>query len=271
MKKWLTSHNRVLRKLIALALAGVIAAAVTMLADGAGADTAIKAQANARVVDGGTWVPTGAVEGTFFYITADGAVQKDCYSSDGYYIEANGIRFVAKAILNAQIIMRNSWLTAAEVPNFDVFLPTAIPVQQTLATTLKQYRTLSVYSTHMMLSSINNTKDGSYLTDRLGLYKNDDINGYTIMISTPLAGDRRMIGGQLAASELISYYDYEVLRYFTNSISRNGDLLASAIYSHWMDLNEQGLKLGEWVVVGDTMVRYMPGNGKGLYEIKAVF
>ena len=91
------------------------------------------------------------------------------------------------------------------------------------------------------------------------------------MISTPLAGDRRMIGGQLAASELISYYDYEVLRYYTNSISRNGDLLASAIYSHWMDLNEQGLKLGEWVVVGDTMVRYMPGNGKGLYEIKAVF
>ena len=237
MKKWLTSHNRVLRKLIALALAGVIAAAVTVLADGAGADTAIKAQANARVVDGGTWVPTGAVEGTFFYITADGAVQKDCYSSDGYYIEANGIRFVAKAILNAQIIMRNSWLTAAEVPNFDVFLPTAIPVQQTLATTLKQYRTLSVYSTHMMLSSINNTKDGSYLTDRLGLYKNDDINGYTIMLATPLAGDRRMIGGQLAASELISYYDYEVLRYFTNSISRNGDLLASAIYSHWMDLN----------------------------------
>ena len=34
MKKWLTSHNRVLRKLIALALAGVMAAAVTPLTRG---------------------------------------------------------------------------------------------------------------------------------------------------------------------------------------------------------------------------------------------
>ena len=54
MKKWLTSRSKVLRRLVALGLACVMAAAVTVLADGAGADTAIKAQANARVVDGGT-------------------------------------------------------------------------------------------------------------------------------------------------------------------------------------------------------------------------
>ena len=78
MKNRWTSQNKVLKRLTALALAAVIAVACAVFADQAGTGTAIRAQANARVVDGGTWVPTGAVEGTFFYITADGAVQKDC-------------------------------------------------------------------------------------------------------------------------------------------------------------------------------------------------
>lgn len=228
--------------------------------------------AEGRTVEGGSWVPVGTVDNAWFYITPDGAVQKDCFSSDGYYVEANGIRFLQKAILNAPVVMRNSWLTAAVATNFDLFLPTAAIVQQTLAANLKQYRTLSVYSTHMMLSSYNSTSDGgSYLTDRLGLYKNNDINGYTIVISTPLLGDRRMIGEALKSTEMISSYDYEVLRYYTNSVTRCGDLVASAIYSHWMDLNEHGIRLGEWVAVGDTLIRYMPGNGKGLYEIKPLF
>ena len=38
-----------------------------------------------------------------------------------------------------------------------------------------------------------------------------------------------------------------------------------------MDVNEKNIKLGEWVRIGDTMVRYMPGDGQGLYEIKAAF
>ena len=258
------------RRILKAAAALVLSCALLLEPAGmlAGPD---KAYASGRTVEGGSWVPVGTVDNAWFYITQDGTVQKDCFSSDGYYVEANGIRFLQKVILNAPLVMRNSWLTASAATNFDLFLPTAAIVQQTLAANLKQYRTLSVYSTHMMLSSYNSTTEGSYLTDRLGLYKNIDINGYTITISTPLAGDRRMIGEAIGRNELISFYDYEVLRYYTNLISRCGDLLASAIYSHWMDLNEQGIRLGEWVAVGDTLIRYMPGNGKGLYEIKPLF
>ncbi len=227
--------------------------------------------ANGSFVKGGEWVPVEGIPNAWYYVTADGVHHADCFSFDSYYVEANGVRLLTKSVLNTELPMRNSWLTAAEAANFDCFVPTAASVQRALAGALKKYRTLTVYNTHMMLSSVTSTQNGTYMSDRLGLYKNSDINGYTIMVGTSIIGDRKVASAAIGEVDLIAYYDYEVLRFYTNSISRNGDLLAGAIYSHWMDVNEHGIKLGEWVRVGDTMVRYMPGDRQGLYEIKAAF
>ena len=227
--------------------------------------------ANGNIVNGGEWVPLEGVPNAWYYVTSDGTHHADCFSFDSYYVEANGVRLLTKSILNTELPMRNSWLTAKDAANFDCFVPTAASVQRALAGTLKKYRTLTVYNTHMMLSSVGSTGDGTYMADRLGLYKNSDINGYTIMVATSIIGDRKVASAAIGDVDLIAYYDYEVLRYYTNSVSRNGDLLAGAIYSHWMDVNEKNIKLGEWVRIGDTMVRYMPGDGQGLYEIKAAF
>lgn len=261
----------ILAAVMAVGLVAAITTAVVFAAS-TGRFSRIKVEAaNGNIVNGGEWVPVENVPNAWYYVTKDGVHHADCFSFDSYYVEENGVRLLTKSILNTELPMRNSWLSAKEAANFDCFVPTAASVQRALAGTLKQYRTLTVYNTHMMLSSVTSTSGGSYMTDRLGLYKNSDINGYTIMVGTSIIGDRKVASGAIGDVDLIAYYDYEVLRYYTNSISRNGDLLAGAIYSHWMDVNEKNIKLGEWTRVGDTMIRYMPGDGQGLYEIKAAF
>ena len=246
--------------------------AVILLAASGGIFDGLQARAaSSEIVSGGQWIPVEGVPNAWFYLTPDGVYHSSCFSAEGFYVEANGIWVLSKNILGAELPMRNSWLTAAEAGNFDWFLPAAVAIQNTLAKTLKKYRTLTVYGTHIMLSSVSPTTNGAYMSDRLGLYKNTGINGYTIMVGTALIGDRKLASAAAGNVDLIAYYDYEVLRYFTNAISRNGDLLAAAIYSHWMDTNEGGIRLGEWAKIGDTMVRYMPGEGQGFYEIKAAF
>lgn len=272
MNSWKLSGKKRLCR--ALALIGVLAAIVigAVISPVASLFSGHKAEAaNGNIVNGGEWVPVDGVPNAWYYVTADGVHHADCFSFDSYYVEANGVRLLSKSVLGTELPMRNSWLTAKDAASFDCFVPAAASIQRTLATVLKKYRTLTVYNTHIMLSSVAQNNGATYMADRLGLYKNSDINGYTIMVSTSIIGDRKVGSAAVGDVDLIAYYDFDVLRFYTNSISRNGDLLAGAIYSHWMDVNEQGIKLGEWVRVGDTMVRYMPGNGQGLYEIKAAF
>ena len=267
----LPGKNRItMAAAMALGLAVVIGAALLTPLSEQISGVQVEA-ANGNIINGGEWVPVEGIPNAWYYVTSDGVHHSDCFSFDSYYVEADGRRLLSKSILNTELPMRNSWLTAKEAASFDCFVPTAANVQRTLASVLKKYRTLTVYNTHMMLSSVNNTDNGTYMADRLGLYRNSDINGYTVMVGTSIIGDRKVGSAAVGNVDLIAYYDYEVLRFYTNSISRCGDLLAGAIYSHWMDVNEQGIKLGEWVRVGDTMVRYMPGTGQGLYEIKAAF
>lgn len=258
------SKHRIL-KMLSVAMLAIV------LLTGSFAKSTDAASTGISHVKGGVWLPVPNVGGAFYYVTADGAIHSNCFTEDGYYVEANGIRFLGKSILGATVVMRNSWLTAAEAGNFDCFLGNANAIRSKLASSLKQYRKLTVYNNNIRLTSMAQDGDSSYMVDRLGLYKNSDINGYSIMVGTSLGGDRKTIGQGVGDVDLIAYYDYDVLRFFTNSISRSGDLVASAIYSHWQDTNEYGLRIGQWVTVGDTMIRYMPSTGQGLYEIRAAF
>ncbi|MCR4902427.1 MAG: hypothetical protein K6A23_06185 [Butyrivibrio sp.] len=253
------------KKSIMLAAAGVVAAiSISFYAFSSYA-------AGASFVRGGEWVPVENTNNAWYYVTSDGVKHSDCFSFDGYYVESNGVRLLSKQILDVDVPMRNTWLTAAESGTFDCFVPGATQIQKKLQSVMGKYRTLTVYSNNIRLTSLVQSNNTTYVVDRLALYKNSDINGYSIMVATSLGGDRKAMSGVVGNVDLMAYYDYEVLRYFTNSISRNGDLLASAIYSHWQDTNAQNLELGEWVAVGDTLVRYMPANGQGLYEIKPNF
>ncbi|MBQ7678266.1 MAG: hypothetical protein IJT34_00255 [Butyrivibrio sp.] len=262
------------RKIYAIA-AAMMAAIILILcfviyAAGPGSRIHVEA-AGGNYVLGGQWVPVENTVNAWYWITPDGVHHGDCFSSDGYYVEANGVRMLTKPILDVQVPMRNSWLTAGAAGGFDCFVPIASQIQQSMQANLGKYRTLTVYSNHILLTSIVQQNDTTYMVDRMGMYKDTDIDGYTIMIATSLGGDRKRMEGAIGNVDLIAYYDYEILRFMTNSVSRSGDLLASAIYSHWQDENEHGIKLGEWVKIGDTMVRYMPIDGKGMYEIKAAF
>ena len=256
----------------ATALGTAIIAGATFFAPISNNVNSITAEAtSAALVKGGEWVPVEDQPNAWYYVTKDGVHHSDCFAFDGYYVEASGVRMLSKKILDIDIPMRNTWLTAEEAGTFDCFVANASLMQQKLQNTLGKYRRLTVYSNNIRLTSIVESGDTTYVVDRLALYKNSDINGYSISVATSLGGDRKIMSGVIGDVDLIAYYDYEVLRFFTNSISRNGDLLASAIYSHWQDTNEQELKFGEWVTIGDTMVRYMPTSGAGLYEIRPVF
>ena len=98
------------------------------------------------------------------------------------------------------------------------------------------------------------------------------LEAHGVACSVEQCGDRKaLLDGADSTINPIPEYDYGVLRFYTNMVSRSGDLLATAIYSSWQDNNEYGLEMGEWIRVGDTLVRYMPADGAGLYEIKAAF
>jgi hypothetical protein len=271
--KWspLSLNKRFLR--VAATVTGLVAVVCVALVNPFNADhSSITASAtSAAIVKGGEWVPVENQANAWYYVTPDGVHHADCFAFDGYYVEKNGVRVLSKKMLDVDIPMRNTWLTANEAGSFDCFVASASAMQQKLQSVMGKYRRLTVYSNNIRLTSLVQNNNTAYVVDRLALYKNSDINGYTIMVATSLGGDRKAMSGVIGDVDLIAYYDYEVLRYFTNSVSRNGDLIATAIYSHWQDTNEQGLKLGEWVTIGDTLIRYMPGNGQGLYEIKAVF
>ena len=220
----------------------------------------------------GAWTPISGNEGVLGYALPNGTWLADGFTADGYYVGKYGLWAPKIRILSAWVPARNSWLTAAQAGEFDVLMPYMSAAQAKLSQDLHGYRILSVYSNRLALSSVK--KDGYKRTrvTRLAMYKNEDINGYTIRVCTPLAGDEKDMPSDSGNEwDTISYYDYQVLRLFTNCVSRCGDKVATAIYSSWEDNNSYGLKMNEWVAVGDTLICYVPDEGAGLYEIKAAF
>ncbi len=220
----------------------------------------------------GSWVPINGDSGVLGYATSKGTWLQDGFTADGYYVGKFGVFAPNIRILSAWVPARNSWLSAAEAGEFDCFIPFMSAAQAKLDEDLHGYRVLSVYSNRLTLSSVATDNYKKTRTTRLAMYKNPDINGYTIQVSTALAGDEKdMPSGSGSEWNNMSYYDYQVLRLFTNCVSRCGDKVATAIYSSWEDNNSYGLKMNEWVTVGDTLICYLPDEGAGLYEIRAAF
>ncbi len=256
-------RDRIIRAFIAIVLAmAMIIACPPSAAKAGGVDV--------RRGVKGTWVPT-PMEGVLAYLLPDGTYLRDAYTADGYYVNKNSFWAQAYAIFGYPIPARNSWLTADAVGDFEGLVPIMHGAQEKLTTDLHGWRVISVYSTHIALYSVENTNTERNKVKRLAMYKNPDINGYTIQVCTPLAGDEQEMTDTAGEWSSMAFYDYQILRVMMYCVSRSGDKVAQAIYSSWMDTNSDNLKVGEWVTVGDTMIKYVPSNGAGLYEIKAAF
>ncbi len=227
---------------------------------------------NSAVAGGikGAWTPT-AVEGVLAYAKTDGTFLFDGFTADGYYVNKNGFWAPAYNILGTMIPARNSWLPANAVGDFEGLVPYMKGIQKKLTNDLHGFRVISVYSSHIALYSVDSSEKGREKTQRMALYKNPDFNGYTLQINTPLAGDEKEMTDDAGEWSSMAFYDYQVLRAWMYCISRCGDKPAEAIYSSWMDNNDYDLKVGEWTTVGDTLIKYVPSNGTGLYEIRASF
>ena len=218
----------------------------------------------------GAWTPT-QVDGVLAYVKTDGTFLADGYTADGYYVNKNGFWMGAYNILGAMVPARNSWLNANLAGDFETFVPVMKTAQKKLTNDLHGWRVISVFSTHISLSSVVSTNTERTKTTRLSMYKNPAFNGYTIEVKTPLAGDEKEMTDDAGEWSSMAFYDYQVLRLWMYLVSRSGDKVAQAIYSSWMDTNSENLKVGEWVPVGDTLIKYVPSNGAGLYEIRAAF
>ncbi len=226
---------------------------------------------NAAIGVKGAWTPT-PVEGVLSYLLPNGSFLSDGYTAEGYYVNKNGFWAPAYNILGGMIPARNSWLTADAAGDFEGFVPVMKGAQKKLSNDLHGFRVISVYSSHITLYSVESSESKTRAkTSRMGLYKNPDFNGYTIQINTPLAGDEKEMTDDAGEWGSMAFYDYQVLRAWLYCISRSGDKVAQAIYSSWMDNNAYELKVGEWTTVGDTLIKYVPSNGTGLYEIRAAF
>ena len=253
--------DRIVKTVTAVALSAAILLSFTP--DGARA-------AGSKIGVQGTWVPT-PMEGVVAYMLPDGSYLSDGYTAEGFYVNKNGFWAQAYNILGAMVPARNSWLTADAAGDFEGIVPIMKNAQKKLTNDLHGFRVISVYSTHIALYSIVNSNTERTKVKRLAMYKNPDFNGYTVQVCTPLAGDEKEMTDNAGEWSSMAYYDYQVLRAMMYCVSRSGDKVAEAIYSSWMDTNSQNLKVGEWVTVGDTMIKYVPSNGSGLYEIKAAF
>ena len=225
---------------------------------------------NIRMNVRGSWVPT-AVPNVLAYQLPDGSFLQDGFTIDGYYVNKDGFWASAYNILGAWVPARNSWLAADQAGEFETVIPILKNAQKKLTKDLHGWRVISVYSNHITLSSVVTSEKQRKKTTRLAMYKNPSFNGYTIQVCTPLSGDEHEMTEDAGEWTSMALYDYQVLRLLCFCVSRSGDKLARAIYSSWDDTNSENLKVNEWVGVGDTMVRYVPSQGAGLYEIKAIF
>ena len=234
-------------------------------------NTAVYADGGIKPIVKGVWVPVG--EGNVLgYLKPDGSYLQDGFTEDGYYVNKYGFWTPAVNILGAAVPMRNSWLYQSAAGEFEGFTPVLKSAHKKLTQDLHGYRVISAYSSHIVLNAVSTDNNGKRTKEkRLAIYQNPDFNGYTIQVKTPLSGDEKELSDDAGEWRSMALYDYQVLRLFTNLISRSGDLVAKSIYESWEDANTFGLKMNEWVQVGDTFVRYIPSQGSGLYEIKAAF
>lgn len=223
---------------------------------------------------GAGWQKIGS--GQWSYQNEDETYLAGGFTPDGYYIDTSGIWRESVSILGVEYPNRNSFLAPDDAGSFLEWERTMTTTMDHIVKDLKDIRGIELQSDQVGVYSVSNNA-AKKLFD---FYKSTDKESYMLRLSCPLSkiqsGTSTLtstISGRTSTEKVTTYnaawYDYQVLAGLMCRISRTGVILADAIYSSWEEENVYGLKLGQWVPVGDALIRYEVSGGAGVYQIKA--
>ncbi len=196
--------------------------------------------------------------GSWRYQSEDRSFVVNGFTPDGYFIDGSGIWWENAQVLDVKLPSRNSFLAASQAGSMTSFESMAVSLLGSIGKGCGRVRSFALDADWFGGYSVS--EDGE--KEIMSFYKDGAEDGYVLRLSCALS----RVQGQDAR---VSWYDYQVIRALMHRVSRTGEQLAEAIYLSWEEGNNYGLKMGEWVSVGDALVKYEVAEGAGLYYIKA--
>lgn len=195
--------------------------------------------------------------GTWCYKLEDGSNLRDGFTEDGYYVDATGYWKSTYSIFFTDIPARNYFVNASRNKDWAESKGVLDSLKTAVSKKLSPIRGLKLGGELIEYVRLSNEKETLLYSFALDT-END---GYVLKLQTALSRDT-------SGTATMAWYDYQVLRVLMASVSRTGDQIADAIYSSWEAKNSYGLKLNQWVRVGDCEIMYAAGNGAGYYYIR---
>ncbi len=204
-----------------------------------------------------------AEKGTWRYQREDGSYVANALTEDGYYIDGSGIWQESRSVLGVEIPNRNHFLRASQAGSMMEFEDMLFGMLRTIGEDCGNVRGVSLEERGIYYFLIDGQYKGESSEKELfSFYKDDDTDGYVLRLKCSLS----TVSGSKART---SWYDYQVLSGILGRVSATGAQLAEAVYSSWEKDNVYGLKAGQWVRVGDAMVKYEAASGTGIYYMRA--
>lgn len=197
------------------------------------------------------------MDGYYSYTLENGETLKDGFSEDGYYVDSSGYWKSSNVIFFTEIPARNYFVKASANQGWAGSKSVIDGLKTVVSMGMAPIRNLKVGDDlieYVRLSDKEETLLFSLTTDK----END---GYVLKLATSLSKDS-------TGTVTMAWYDYQVLRVLMASFSRTGDKISDAVYSSWEAKNSYGLSMQDWVLVGDSEIRYTAGNGVGYYSIR---
>lgn len=191
-----------------------------------------------------------------WYYYQNGELLTSSMTPDGFYVDESGMwEQKTITVLNEKIKAPTQFLPNRDMGNWDRIYDMLNRMNQYIYNQTSKAREFRLYEDSVVYNRI----DGNNQTELLSLRKSSN-GGYQIRISTNL-------GTGTVRKNLLSTYDYQVLRFFCAVISSTPERLADALYGSWQSSNPSGLSMWAETPVGDAMVKCDAESGTGIYNI----
>ncbi|MDO4265442.1 MAG: hypothetical protein Q4C63_03130 [Eubacteriales bacterium] len=204
---------------------------------------------------GAGWIQSGSA---WRYQNEDGSYAADAFTPDGYYIDGGGLWYDYVEILGLRVKNHNYFLTSSTAGSLTGWREDLDLILTKIDQDCGEVRDFLIEDNAVTYVRL---LDGQEEQELFRLEKDMATDGYQLTLKTPLT---KATGSRLRAS----YYDYQVLYALLSKVSRTGAMLSDAIYSSWEEKNAYGLKVGEWIAVGDSLVSYEAANRAGIYRFR---
>ncbi len=205
-------------------------------------------------------------DGSWWYTKEDGTYLTDGFTSEGYYLDGTGVWHETEEILGGSFANRNFFLTPQLAGSFLVWMPQFEDMMEQIIEDIGGRRGFEIAPQKIDVYAIS----GNSGRELMSFYKEAGGESYVLCLKCGLSRERTVYEESTQTVLLNSaWYDYQVMTALLCSVSRTGFKLADAVCSSWEETNRYGLKAGEWVAVGDALVKYEPSDGAGLYFIRS--